>query len=136
MDIPHVRKLRWLYVLALAQLVGGPLVLLQLTFFCKLTLHELPQVGIARAAMQVWDSDDFQCALTGHVSGTSGETKSNSPARDAQVEGEKSKLPVIPWSCERLARITPPPCAELGLRVKFWTPAWSQAPPGPPPKVG
>jgi hypothetical protein len=43
-------KLRLLYVLALAQLVGGPLVLLQVTLFCKLTVKEVPHMKVAEAA--------------------------------------------------------------------------------------
>jgi hypothetical protein len=133
MDFPRARKLRLLYVLALAQLVGGPLVLLQLTFFCKLTLQEAPRVGMARAAVQAWHSDDFQTALWACVSTAPEEKKS--PARDPQPDPEKAKLPVIPWAAGNLALFVPPDDSELGLRSKFWTPAWPHAPPGPPPRV-
>jgi hypothetical protein len=56
-------KWRFLYLLALAQLVGGPLVLLQFTVFCKMALHETPRVGVAKAAVGVWNLDDFRAVL-------------------------------------------------------------------------
>jgi hypothetical protein len=136
MDLFRTRNLRLLYVLALAQLVGGPLVLLQLTLFCKLTLQETPHVGMARAAVQTWHSDDFQTALTAGISTAPCETKSKPPARDPQPDPEKAKPPVIPWAAGNLALIAPREDSEAGLRSKFWTPAWPHAPPGPPPRVG
>ena len=136
MVIFRARKLRLLYVLALAQLVGGPLVLLQITFLCKLTLQEAPRVGMARAALQAWHSDDFQSALTAGIPTTPGETKSKPPARDLKRDPEKTKPPAIPWTTGNLALIVPPDDSEPGKCAKFWTPAWPHAPPGPPPRVG
>jgi hypothetical protein len=136
MDSPRARKLRLIYVLALAQLVGGPLVLLQITLLCKLTLQEAPRVGMVSAAVQAWRSDHFQSVLTAGVSHAPGDTKSKPPARDPQPNPEKAKSPMILWSAGIKALITPTEDCEAGLRAKFWTPAWPHAPPGPPPRLG
>ena len=129
-------KLRLLYVLALAQLVGGPLVLLQVTLFCKLTLHEAPRVGMAEAAVRAWHSNEFQAAiLTGDRTRT-GETKSSPPSRDPKVKPEHVKPPVIPWQADRLALVLSCVDCESPHCERVWTPQWPQAPPGPPPRVG
>lgn len=129
-------KLRWLYVLALAQLVGGPLVLLQVTVFCKLALHEAPRAGMAKAAVRAWQSDDFQAALfTAEVVKPGG--KKSEPAPDGpKLKLEKAKMPVVPWETSPLVLTEISVRCEIADRARVWTPAWPQAPPGPPPRVG
>ena len=136
MNVFRTGKLRLLYVLALAQLVGGPLVLLQVTLFCKLTLHEAPRVGMAGAVVRAWQSNEFQAALVTNGSARTGETKSSPPSRDPKVEPDKSKSPIIGWKPERLTFAVISVDCETPRRERIWTPAWPQAPPGPPPRVG
>ena len=59
MALFRCRKMRFPYLLALLQLVGGPLVLLHVSVFCKATLEEAPRVGIAKAAAAAWHSEGF-----------------------------------------------------------------------------
>lgn len=134
MDFLRTGKLRFLYWLALAQLVGGPLVLLQVTVFCKLALHEAPRVGMARAAVHAWQSEDFQAVLATADSVGKGERKSSPPTRDPGLE--KAKLPIIPWEPTPLALADVSRHCKIVDRERIWTPAWPQAPPGPPPRVG
>lgn len=136
MDFIRTGKLRFLYWLALAQLVGGPLVLLQVTVFCKLTLHEVPRVGMAQAAVQAWQSDDFQAVLATAEATRSGETKSPLPADGQKPKLEESKLPVIPWEAAPLALSALSTHCKIADCARTWTPAWPQAPPGPPPRIG
>ena len=86
MEFVRNGKLRLLYVLALAQLVGGPLVLLQVTLLCKLTLHEAPLIGMADAAVRAWHSDEFQAALITNGSTRWGETKTSLPTSASSVK--------------------------------------------------
>lgn len=136
MNFFRTGKLRFLYWLALAQLVGGPLVLLQVTVFCKLALNEAPRVGMVRAAAGAWKSAEFQATLTATAISKAGETKTLPPTGDPKLKLEKAKLPVIPWEpaplvCSVLSRH-----CKIAERTRTWTPGWPQAPPGPPPKVG
>ncbi len=124
-------KLRFLYLLALIQLVGGPLVLLHVTVFCKLTLNETPRMGVAAAAVKAWNAEGFQDALA----------KDFTPERNGRKDGEKPKAdpekaqqPPIPWSnparhfaCDEGSR-------SIAERAVTWTPQWPNAPPGPPPR--
>ena len=129
-------KLRFLYLLGLAQLVGGPLVLLQVTVFCKLTLHDAPRMGMARAALHAWHSNDFQTLLTATDPAGSDDTKSMPPSGGPKGQPDKAKTPVTVWEPSPLVLIHLSSRYLTVERVRTWTPAWPQAPPGPPPKVG
>lgn len=126
-------KLRYLYLLALAQLVGGPLVLLHVTVFCKLTLREAPRVGFAQAAVEAVVSDEFRdCAHAGLP-------KRDTPARDNGEGDPKPKLekpqqPPAPWAAERRFLADAVKRAKIADTARTWTPAWPNAPPGPPPR--
>ena len=130
------RNLRFLYLLALFQLVGGPLVLLQLTVFCKVALHEAPHAGMAKAAVFAWQSGDFQAALAAPDVVKTGEKKSGPVPGGPKLKLEKAKMPIIPWE----ASVPAPPeiamLCKIADRARVWTPAWPQAPPGPPPRMG
>lgn len=134
MAFARLGKLRFLYLLALAQLVGGPLVLLQVTVFCKVALHEAPRVGMAKAAVRAWLSDDFQAVLVATSPGEKSERNSPPPTRDPSLE--KAKHPVVPWHMSPLVLADLSSHCKIADRARTWTPAWPQAPPGPPPRVG
>lgn len=129
-------KLRLLYVLALVQLVGGPLVLFQVSVFCKLTLHEAPQAGMAKAAELAWKSEGFQAALAADDVPLAKGTKPSPDGDGPKLKAEKMKQPVIPWMNPRLETAVAGVHCKLVDRARVWTPAWPQAPPGPPPRVG
>jgi hypothetical protein len=132
----EIGKLRILYLLALAQLVGGPLVLLHVTVFCKVALQNVPRVGMKDAAVLAWHSDDFQAALvTTDFVGTK-ESKSLPPGHGPKLKLEKGKVPFIAWTTEPVVLAASSCPCEHADRARTWTPAWPQAPPGPPPRVG
>ena len=126
-------KMRPLYLLALAQLVGGPLVLLHVTVFCKLTLREAPRVGFADAAVEALVSDEFrECAIAGLP-------KRDTPAKDSREGDPKPKLekphhPPAPWMAERKIFADDVKGTAIADTARTWTPAWPNAPPGPPPR--
>lgn len=136
MSFFHSGKLRFLYVLALAQLVGGPLVLLQVTVFCKLTLNDAPRMGLENAAVRAWQSEDFQTILTANAAAGIDDTKSMPPGNGPKGQPDKSKTPVTVWEPAPLVLINLSDRYQTAERARTWTPAWPQAPPGPPPRVG
>lgn len=138
MNFFRTGKWRFLYVLALAQLLGGPLVLLQVTVFCKLALHEAPRMGMAKAAAKTWDSGDFQAVLATADAGlpkTAGK-KPLPPTDTPKLKVEKAKLPIIPWEAAEFVLTEVSSHRKIVDRARIWTPAWPQVPPGQPPRVG
>jgi len=129
MGMFRCRKLRPLYLLALLQLVGGPLVLLHVTAFCKLTLDETPRMGMAKAAVAAWKSDGFQEALVAD----------SLPEKPVRKEGDGPKPKMETQAPSTFDFPTAPAAVDVGsgavaVRVVTWTPRWPNAPPGPPPR--
>jgi hypothetical protein len=136
LGLPDIRKMKWLYVLGMFQLIAGPLMILQVTLLCKLTFREMPEEGIGPAVSKAWHSGKFQAALvTGNLV-TSKSKESPSPTKEPVADSGKQKMPVTDW---RATRPLPPP--SIGLAAfsdwcRRWTPVWPQAPPEPPPRIG
>ena len=129
MGMFRYRKLRLLYLLALLQLIGGPIVLLHVTVFAKLTLNETPRLGIAKAAVAVWKSEGFQKALVADALPEKPARKEGDGAKPkiAKLAPYHSDFPISPMCFATASGMT----AE---RVVTWTPRWPNAPPGPPPR--
>lgn len=126
--------LKHLCLLALLQLVAGPLVLLQIVWFGTLTVREVPQHGVTRAVEKAWHNQPFQRLLAVSTN----ERPDGGPSLPAEkAKPVKGKIPALVWELERpvfvIASHTVIPWAQ-GARA--WTPASPQAPPGPPPRVG
>jgi hypothetical protein len=126
-------KMRLLYLLALAQLLGGPLVLLHVTVFCKLTVREVPRVGFTEAAVAALSSDEFRECTEAAL------PKHDMPAKDSREGDPKPKLekpnqPPAPWVAERIVFAQDVLCTSVTDAALTWTPIWPNAPPGPPPR--
>lgn len=125
--------MRPLYLLALLQLLCGPVVLLHVTVFCKLTVREAPHIGFAGAAVEALASDEFrECA-------SAGLPKRDTPARDGREGDQKPQLdkpsqPPVPWMAERRIFAHDVKGTAVAETARTWTPAWPNAPPGPPPR--
>jgi hypothetical protein len=126
-------KLRYLYLLALAQLVGGPLVLLHVTVFCKLTVREAPRVGFAQAVAVALDSDEFRACASAGLPKRETPAK-ESPESDPKPKLEKPSQPPAPWMAERRIFAHDVKGTAIAETARTWTPAWPNAPPGPPPR--
>ncbi len=129
MGIFRCRKLRLLYLLALVQLVGGPLVLLHVSVFCKMTLEETPRMGMAEAAAAAWHSEGFQTALIADAF----------PENPLRKESERAKPKIAKQAPAPTSFPTAPLAAFAGSQsvaetLVTWTPRWPNAPPGPPPR--
>ncbi len=132
----RAKNLRFLYLLALAQLVGGPLMLLQVTMFCKLTLHETPQVGVAQAAVKAWHSEDFQAVLTAANPSRTDLAKSPLPEQEKKSTLEKCKQPLAVWGIAPLVLVNGSSFYKIVDPAWARPPDWPNAPPGPPPRIG
>lgn len=124
-------SLRSLYLLALLQLVAGPLVLVTVLTFCKVAVREAPQQGLAKAMSSAWTSHEVQTALQS-VSDELGDTSKSAPLK---VTKEKLKLIGIAWAELRMVPHEGV-CPCVMARGEVWTPVWPQAPPGEPPRIG
>lgn len=122
---------RSLYLLALFQLVTGPLVLLTVLTFCKVTVQHLPADGLAVSLSKALQSDELQALF----SETTDAPQNKSDKSKPKVKLDTAKLMLIAWSV--------PPAFEVSnevilwpMKAETWVSAWAQAPPGPPPRVG
>ncbi len=130
------RNLRFLYLLALFQLVAGPLVLFQVTLLCKLTVREAPRNGVATAVMKAWHNPEFQAALAHDDGLQQAATKSPLPTDDPKSKIVKVKMPATAWQAAPLVLVNLSSRVAIVDSSRVWTPAWPQAPPGPPPRLG
>ena len=124
---------RSLYLLALFQLVAGPLVLVAVLTFCKVLVHEAPSQGVVKAVTSAWHSDAVQSLI---------DTTCDQPTTDSPAKGpvkkmntDTGKFIAIAWDLaaphlNHLLKATPP-----HDWVATWTPASPEAPPGTPPRV-
>lgn len=122
---------RALCLLALFQLLAGPLVLALVFAFAKVTVREAPQQGLAKAIQKAWQSTEVQTVLHAVAQETKDTSKSSLP----KAAKDKIKIIGVAWTQETFALVAPnaPPVCE---RTETWTPAWPQAPPGTPPRLG
>lgn len=123
-------KLRMLYLLALVQLVGGPLVLLHVAWFCKTTMDLAPERGFKLAALAAWqDSGERLDAVSNPL-----------PLKKEKAPVEtgtgKAKMPPVFWQALEFRSVNREVRVATVWLDRMWTPAWPQAPPGPPPRLG
>gem|GEM_PF-2721276 len=128
-------KFRFLYLLALAQLVGGPLVLLHVTLFATLTIREAPRVGIVQAVAEAWASPAFQESITTAALPWKDSMKSEKHDGKVKLKPDFPAVPVFPWNTESPGYANPTAFCGGQYHLRTWTPFWPHAPPGPPPRI-
>ncbi len=129
-------KLRSLYLLALFQLVAGPLVLFQVSVLSKMVVREAPAHGISKAMSLAWNSPEFQSALSEGELPELVKSKQTAPTSDPKATLEKAKMPCIDWQAAPIVWVNASTPLQRMDGARTWTPAWPQPPPGPPPRVG
>lgn len=130
------RNVRLLCLLALGQLVVGPLVLVlvQATTLCRLTVREAPVHGMA-AVSRAWQSEEFQSALVRSADVVAGRSKPSLPGRESKAKPGKVKITATPWQSLPVPPVEESRAEQWAHTPDAWTPAWPHAPPGPPPRV-
>lgn len=130
------RRMKLLYLLALFQLVAGPLVIFQVTVLCKLTVKEVRQQGAGAAFVKALHGEDFQATIRNSMDLAKKDARSPLPTSDP-----KGKIPDLKFNAPLwrvFAAIAPPCIGRTACKdwARRWTPVWPQAPPGPPPRIG
>ena len=126
---------RHLFLLALFQLVAGPLVLMQVSVFCSLTVREAPRQGVAKAMAKAWHSEAFQSLLSASDADRMETDKGPPPANDSKAGTVKAKIDLLAWQPMPALSLPSARLVNWGPQSRTWTPAGLQAPPGPPPRV-
>ena len=126
--------IRTLYLLALFQLIGGPLVIFSVTILFRQTVREMANHEVTEALSIAWQSPEFHAALG--VTTAADRTKSALPNSDPGTGQAKVKSPAIAWHEAPLVLCNPPRRAQVLDFTRRWTPVMPLPPPGPPPRVG
>jgi len=131
---PAPTNLRWLYLLALFQLVAGPLVLVTVLTFCEITVREAPTQGLTEALSSAWHSPEVQALMENAKGLPNNDSNAPLPVDSSRQDGKK-----VIWSVWPKPALTGRTTLVEGTAafawLSVWTPAWPQAPPGPPPRV-
>ena len=126
------RNTRWLYLLAIFQLVAGPLVLTQVMVFCKLTAEKAPQQGLVAAAAETMLSAEFAESLDEAVRATQQKHDGKTPGRE---KPQDVKIIGTTWSATAGLVAFAPVELEYTAHEVCWTPQGLHAPPGQPPRL-
>lgn len=129
-------KLRTLYLLALFQLVVGPLVLFQVSVLSKMVVREAPAHGISEAASLAWNSPEFQAALSATEMPEVVKSKQKTTDSDPKSTLDKLKMPCLDWQATPIVWVNASTPFLRSDGARTWTPACPEPPRGPPPRVG
>jgi hypothetical protein len=132
-SLPRISA-RSLYLLALFQLVAGPLVLVTVMTFCKVVVHEAPAQGVVKAMTSAWHSDEVQSLVD--VACDRQAQDGQAPVPSKKQTSEPTKFIAIVWDAVPQNFAASPEGISPHDWASTWTPAWPQAPPGTPPRVG
>jgi hypothetical protein len=124
-----------LYLLALFQLVGGPLVILAVVVFSKLAVQHVPEQGIQHGFASVLQSAEWQEVLqTALVGSAKQPRKSADTDKLPQPPPEKGKFLAITWDGFMRQSLTQPSMEPPEDKLVDLLSAWPHAPPSPPPR--
>jgi len=131
---PAPTNLRWLYLLALFQLVAGPLVLVTVLTFCEITVREVPTQGLTEALSSAWHSPEVQALIQNATGVPVDDSNAPLPVDSGRQEGKKVTWCV--WQKPAIKCWTSPIESKAAFAwLKAWTPALLLALTGPPPRV-
>ena len=131
-SLPRISA-RSLYLLALFQLVAGPLVLVTVMTFCKAVVYEAPAQGVVKAMKSAWHSDEVQSLVDVACDRQAHEGQAPVPSKKQTTE--HGKFIAIAWDIVPQTFASSPEGISPHDWTSNWTPAWPQAPPGTPPRI-
>jgi hypothetical protein len=131
-------KFRHLYLLALFQLVGGPLVLVPMLLMSKAVVRETAQHGVVKGlheavVSQEWSEVREMIQKSGVVSEASSSTKA--PGKQEKAKDGKTKLDFVTWTMPALMEWDGVSVKRLAWEWQPMASSWANAPPSPPPRV-
>ena len=131
---PFRPSIRHLYLLALFQLVGGPLVILAVVFFSRMVVHQAAEHGLTVGVVKASQSAEWQKVASALSGATYGQLPSGKKDPVPVVKDPGGKLLGLMWVGVTLPEEPPVPCDGPHLWVRTLTAAWPHAPPLPPPR--
>lgn len=131
---PFRPSIRHLYLLALFQLVGGPLVIVAVVFFSRMVVHQAAEHGLTVGVVKASQSAEWQKVASALSGATYGHVPSGKKDPVPVVKDPGGKLLGLMWEGVTLPKEPPVPCDGPHLWVRTLTSAWPHAPPLPPPR--
>jgi hypothetical protein len=131
-------KFRHLYLLALFQLVGGPLVLVPMLMMSKAVVRETAQHGVVQGFHQAMVSQEWSEVRDilqngGMMAEPSSSTKA--PGQQEKTKDGKPKLDFAAWTMPALMELEGVPVKRPAWQWQPMASNWANAPPSPPPRV-
>jgi hypothetical protein len=131
---PFRPSIRHLYLLALFQLVGGPLVILAVVFFSRMVVHQAAEHGLTVGVVKASQSAEWQKVASALSGATYGHPSNGQKDPVPVVKDPGGKLIGLMWEGITLPEEQPVPCEGPYLWVRTLTSDWPHAPPLPPPR--
>ena len=131
---PFRPSIRHLYLLALFQLVGGPLVIVAVVFFSSMVAHQAAEPGLTVGVVKASQSAEWQKVASALSGATYGQVPSEKKDPVPVVKDPGGKLLGLMWEGVTLPQEPPVLCEGPHLWVRTLTSAWPHAPPLPPPR--
>ena len=125
---------RHLYLLALFQLVGGPLVILSVVFFSRLVAKYSADDGVVVGVTQAWQSPEWQKITRALIATTPGPIKASPEGHAEKVKEPGGKVFWQIWTEVDARWSQRPPEAAPSVPLPTLLSAWPDAPPLPPPR--
>ena len=129
------RHIHPLCLLALFQLVGGPVVLMCVILFSKLSVPRVAEHGLALGVTKAWQSYEWQAAMDDVLHGEAGLPTTQKDKVPAKLKEAKEKI----WAVELEKPVMAPACEATDCvplpRSDGMATTRSHAPPIPPPRL-
>lgn len=127
-------SIRHLYLLALFQLVGGPLVILAVVFFSRMVVHQAAEHGLKVGVVKASQSAEWQKVASALSGASCGHSSAGQKDPVPVVKDPSGKLIGLVWQGVTLPAEQLVLCEGPHLWVRTLTSAWPHAPPRPPPR--
>ena len=133
---PPGHNARSLYLLALFQLVGGPLVLLSVILFSKLMVTHSSQHGLKAGVVEALQSVEWKTVTNAFMNAEQDAATNQAPLAPTKIKEVKAKCfaiaqAMLPLQIRELTSTKLPMEWESVIVAD-----WRQAPPNPPPRLG
>jgi hypothetical protein len=130
-------KFRHLYLLALFQLVGGPLVLVPMLLMSKAVVRETAQHGVVQGFHQAMVSQEWCEVREMFQNGAAPEWSSSTkaPGKKEKAKDGKLKLNFMAWTAPAHLELEGVPVNRPAGEWQPMASSWANAPPSPPPRV-
>lgn len=128
-------KFRHLYLLALFQLVGGPLVLVPMLMMSKAVVRETAQHGVVTGLHEAVESQEWDDAREMIQSGAIPDSPAKKHGAPEKSGEGKPKLNFMAWTAPARLELEGNLAAKPAWEWQPMASHWANAPPSPPPRV-